>query len=232
MYIQKKKSIEMLKEASNSLLDEISSHSRFFQEIVEDDDWSFVIKTHALVEACVSGLLVVVLGDQKISTIIERLPLSDTQMGKTVIAKQLGIMSDAQCKFIRKFSELRNRLVHNVENLSFSFDAHFGALDNHQKKSWVDAACWSLSPEEKECSLAEAMRDNPRYGFMCSLFHLVSILEVKKTEILAMRDVEDVSRDHTSEYIKMQDEMIAEQAELIAEQQVLLKDLFDEESES
>jgi hypothetical protein len=60
--------------------------SGFFWELLRGDDWSFVVKTHALLEAVVSQVLVHSVGDERLSESLYRLPLST----KLKMSKSLG----------------------------------------------------------------------------------------------------------------------------------------------
>src|SRR5688572_6693340 len=86
-----------------------------------EDDWSFVIKTHALVEGAVSVMLATCL-DERLRTVFERLPLGDKDFGKAVFAKTLGLLTQDQVRFISQLSTLRNLLAHDPRSLNFTFE--------------------------------------------------------------------------------------------------------------
>ncbi len=103
----------------------------------ELDDWSCVIKAHALVEGALTHLLVGVLGRPELQNAFSRLELSTEHTGKVAIAKALGVISEHERRFIRALSELRNRLVHEIKNASFSFPTYLASLDSNQKNQFV-----------------------------------------------------------------------------------------------
>jgi hypothetical protein len=56
-------------------------------------------------------------------------------MGKVETAVDFGLINEKYKPFIRYFSELRNQLVHNVENIEFSFDLYVKHLSENEIKS-------------------------------------------------------------------------------------------------
>lgn len=106
--------------------------------VSEEDDWSFVIKAHALVEATITHLLTAAV-DARLRGVFERLELSNSQTGKAVFAEKLGLIGEAERKFIRWFSELRNSLVHDVRNVTFTFETYSERLDKNQRSVFSDA---------------------------------------------------------------------------------------------
>ena len=57
----------------------------------ERDDWSFIIKTHALVESAVNHALIAKLRKREVSKVIARLDLSNESTGKLALVKSLGL---------------------------------------------------------------------------------------------------------------------------------------------
>lgn len=94
----------------------------FFDDLLtKGDDWTFVIKIHALVEAALTYLLVSELERPELADVIAKLETSDTRTGKVAFVKALKLLDDHHRRFVRALSELRNGLVHDVRNTSFSF---------------------------------------------------------------------------------------------------------------
>jgi hypothetical protein len=92
----------------------------FFERLLREDDWSFVIKLHALIEAATTNVLVEVLNTPELRDHFARVPLSDVEYGKLSLLKALDIGTSRERGFIRKLSEIRNQLVHNVQHTSFT----------------------------------------------------------------------------------------------------------------
>ncbi len=111
----------------------------FLSSLAELDDWSCVIKVHAVLEAALTHALVGVLGRVELHDILSRLELSGARTGKIEIAKVLGILGSEERRFIRALSELRNQLVHDIANVAFSFKAYIATLNAQQRKGFVEA---------------------------------------------------------------------------------------------
>lgn len=98
----------------------IGVSSGFYKKLIEEDDWSFVIKLHALLEAATTHLIVFHLQESNLRKIISRLDMSNNQTGKIAFLKELEMMSKENRKYIRSLSEIRNSLVHDIRNVEFS----------------------------------------------------------------------------------------------------------------
>ena len=151
----------------------------FLLHLYQEDDWSFVIKAHALIEAAVSQLLTQHVGDSRLSGVFERLELSNTQTGRLAFVKALDLLSDNERRFVRGFSELRNRLVHNVHNVRFRFADDLVAMDTNQRKAFLDWVTYRHPSRERDSLRAEAENATKHMLWNATLFFVLSCL--KKT---------------------------------------------------
>jgi hypothetical protein len=106
-----------------SLLEEMSALEQalglrkgFIAALPSDDDWSFIIKAHALLEAAVSQLLAHELGRTELIDVFSRLDMAASGYGKLTFGKALGILEDPTPRYIRALREIRNDFVHQVSN--------------------------------------------------------------------------------------------------------------------
>jgi len=156
----------------------------FFQELLESgDDWSFVIKAHALIEAAVSYLLMEVSGRPELLDLYSQLELSNVRVGKVAFAKALGCLEADERTTIRKLSELRNRLVHDVSNVSFDFLGWTESLDSNQLRQWAEA--FGPGGEEvtihgRTVSSLSFFRDNPRLCIWLACWYVLSLIYQRK----------------------------------------------------
>jgi hypothetical protein len=93
--------------------------------LLQESDWSFVIKLHALLESAVSQLLVNAVARKELADVFASLEMSNTKTGKLAFVKALELLPKAHLDFIRALSELRNQLAHRVKNVSFDLTGHF-----------------------------------------------------------------------------------------------------------
>ncbi len=109
----------------------------FLDRLINDgDDWSFVVKGHALLEAAFNQFLVQALGRPSLSTFIARMQLGGGRTGKLAMAVAIGGITPGTNTFANRLNEIRNTVVHDVDNTSFSFSS----LTKENRNAWLKAA--------------------------------------------------------------------------------------------
>lgn len=129
-------------EVHNWMIKDMHMKKGFLEQLETQDDWSFVIKSHALIEAAVTNMIVEKLGESGLLEFVQRLPLSDNRTGKVTVAMKLELLEAGHRKFIKWFSELRNSLVHNFDSLNFTFPSHIDSLTSDERKKWRETIFW------------------------------------------------------------------------------------------
>jgi hypothetical protein len=119
----------------------------FFNSLLEEDDWSFVIKLYSLIEATVTHLLVQSLEKPELQEVISFLELSNSKTGKIAFLKSMGLLDSNSRRFIQTLSEVRNKLVHNVANVNLSLDQFVANLPEDKKKGFNKAFKWDYNDE-------------------------------------------------------------------------------------
>ena len=127
----------------------------FFADLLKEDDWSFIIKLHALFEAACTHLLLYHLKEPALAEIVSRLELSNKSIGKAAFLEKVGLLGKESRRFVSSLSELRNTLVHDVRNSAFSLNDLMGSFD---AKGLRDFAV-SFSPSE---SLTRKFENHPQ----------------------------------------------------------------------
>lgn len=131
------------------------------------DDWTFVITLHAMMEAVLNNMIIVKLGYLELREIVSKMDTGDRQRGKLAWAKQLGLLTERERKFIRTLSELRNNIVHNIRNFEFSFQKWISEMKPADFKNFKDSMPESM-PEGLEIDEGvflpweKAAREHPR----------------------------------------------------------------------
>lgn len=121
MYLQRDQANALLQTSLTTIKERLHAHLDFVTELREGDDWSFVIKAQALLEACITEAILVRLGDDRIKKIVETMPLVGNNASKLQFAKDLGLMNASQRRFVKKLATLRNHLAHRVEYVNFKY---------------------------------------------------------------------------------------------------------------
>jgi hypothetical protein len=119
----------------------------FLRGLVNEPDWSFVIKAHAFLEAVLAHSLAEALSNEDLRPVFANLDTSDPKRGKLAFIKALGIITHEDRRYLTKLSELRNLLVHDVAFTGIDLRKHFKALDPPARKEFVEAFAYAV-PEE------------------------------------------------------------------------------------
>jgi hypothetical protein len=138
MTIAKNDADTLIKEFEQKLERSVIDCFELLDTLFKEDDWSFVIKSHALIESIITQLLTESSKDSRFIKLFERLPLSSDEIGKLSVAKALDVLNKNERKFIKYYSTLRNNLVHNIDNINYSFNEYMKTLDKNQLKELDD----------------------------------------------------------------------------------------------
>ncbi|MFN8497744.1 MAG: hypothetical protein U0641_07800 [Anaerolineae bacterium] len=111
----------------------------FLRGLLDEDDWSFVIKAHSFVEAALTHLLVVHFGNPALEPIFAQLQTSNPRTGKLAFIEACGLLDKPARRFVHSLSELRNHLVHDVSNVSFAFPTYVASMSDRQRKDFLKA---------------------------------------------------------------------------------------------
>jgi len=137
---------------------DLGLRSGFLTNLRNEDDWSFIIKAHALIEAAVSTMLTRAL-DQKLKSVIEHIGLGNTKTGKLAFVKALQLLDNKHINYIKKLSELRNKVVHDVRKVDFSFFKYVKSLDESQKSALFNSVFFSHSKNANKRWSQNAIKD-------------------------------------------------------------------------
>jgi hypothetical protein len=135
-----------IKEGIKALEKELSVPEGFFDKLHDENDWSFIIKLHALFEAALAFLITMKLGDNKLLNIFAEMEMSERK-GKLAFVKKLGLLEKSDQTFIRCLSELRNKLIHNISHITFDLQKMFNEFDQEKKKAFIKQYS-VLNPEQ------------------------------------------------------------------------------------
>ena len=178
----------LLRDHHGRLLEGLDIHLSFLHKLWDDDDWSFVIKVQAFIEASVTDLLVTHVGDEKLKSLIELLPLADEKIGKLAIAKALGLMSPEQRRFVRTMATLRNKLAHRVDHIEFTFSDHVLSLNASALKDWKQSLIWFPTGDSHDYWYLGA-ESQPKVAIWLGTFLLVAQLLIAAKEADAKRKI-------------------------------------------
>lgn len=163
--------LDRLARAVMSIERDLGLPADFLNSIHKGDDWTVIIRTHALVESMVSHLLTHAIGDVRLSRFFERLELGNVQTGKLALAGTLELLEPKERRFIKTLGELRNRLVHDIRNVNFNPREYFEALDKNQRRAFLEATTyWTSEPPEKRLA---SLKGEPQNLIWISMLALI-----------------------------------------------------------
>ena len=209
MHLYREQADALLRDLISEYSDCISDSSGIFLDLLSEDDWSFVIKSHAFLEAVVTESIVKQLDEQRVLRVVERLPLSNEEYGKLSIARDLDIIPKEQRTCIKKLSKLRNDIVHKPENINFCFGDYVQNLDKQQKRSWQDSIVWFKDSTNQWKGMALS---KPKLTVWMSVFLIYTLLSVKNVELDSDRKLSSEEHKTTESITQRFFEMLEENA--------------------
>lgn len=147
----------------------------FFRKLLSEDDWSFVIKTHALIESALTRLIETTVRPEPLGEFVTTFDLSGGRHSKVELLRRCDLIEDPEAKFVRGLSKIRNRLVHNVRytscDLSKFVNDHFSA---NEKDDFVKNTCCIFTEHKDDLArrseaCADVLKRPKRYIWLCAL---------------------------------------------------------------
>jgi len=158
-------------EAAQLISKELSLPKDFPVCLLREDDWSFVLKSHSLIEACVMHAF-----ESRFQECSIREFLKYISMAKRVdLAEQLGVLSKDMLGPIRMLSRIRNDLAHDVEQVKFTFDTHLVDDDkrNAFHSNFLHNASGTLEIGGKKVQRRIFLKENPKWSIIEFLIELL-----------------------------------------------------------
>ncbi|VXC32329.1 hypothetical protein [Pseudomonas sp. 8O] len=167
---------------------------KFIDNLINEDDWSLIIKSHALLESACADMLCHYFGKYEIGDIFAHLDMSNKKYGKIAFISALKLLSKAERRFISELSELRNMLVHNVSNATFSLENYVSSLTTDKQKNLHSALNLRLkivSYKNEVIEGVDLLIKRPKFLIWSSLTQCLSsiyiqdVFAIKRNELLS-----------------------------------------------
>ncbi len=156
-------------------------------KLATEDDWSFVIKLHALVEAALTHLLTVASHKPTLDKVYALLDTSDTKKGKLAFAREMGLLGDNYRRYVVSLSQVRNKFIHDVRNVGSTLETYMASLDANQISAFVrDVSLGydrNMEVSGKQVPLQQFVRENLKYGFWLGALDLLSDIYIQKERV-------------------------------------------------
>jgi len=173
----------VIDQAVDHLTNEHGLPKGMFDKLSEqDDDWTFIVKGHALVESMMNNLIVGLLGYEALRPFVEK----ELDMGNRFdIAERLDLLPKEAKKVFLALGQIRNTCVHNVRNTSFSIREHFSLMDKNQAKAQF--ALWSIEGFLKVTK--EEFLKEPRPVLSEAVRVALGLVHLRSTEMWARKQM-------------------------------------------
>jgi hypothetical protein len=159
----------------------------FFDNLAKEDDWSFVIKLHALFESALGYVVGNRLGEQ-VTDVVARLDMNGRK-GKVAFAKALELIGDDEVRFLDLLSKLRNRCAHGVRQaVEFTLPGYVSSLARDERKQFVRTLRGNKSEEPitvagRTTTPAQFALDNPKVEiWLTSMWVLAGLYLLKELD--------------------------------------------------
>jgi hypothetical protein len=138
-----------------------------YRRLLDEDDWSFVIKLHALLESAMTFLLATRFRDERLHEVFARMELGTrATAGRVSFAMALGLLSQRERRFVAALTELRTSLLPSFEFTRFTFKSYLAGLDVDARRKFLDAFGSGLGAkialEESAASRKAVVLQNPK----------------------------------------------------------------------
>jgi hypothetical protein len=155
----------------------------FYDNLLREDDWSFVIKLNALLEGVCTHVLSARLNAPELIGALAHLDFGNPKCGKVALLRAARAISTEQASIIRSLAELRNELVHNISNVHFSFKGYVNAMDKNQLKALIKnyghGVQDQVSIRDRKISRHDFVRENPKVSLWLTAAELLACLQLE-----------------------------------------------------
>lgn len=188
---------------STWMQDSLGVHESFLANLPNDDDWTFILKIHAMVEAGLNQMILNHFGEPRISRLITKLPIGNTGTGKLSFAKALDLIPLENREFVAVLSDIRNHCIHDIRNFRFDIKSYVQSLPAGKADEFMRAVTFRMTPFVEipgfsAIPVEGVIKQNPRFGLFCAGMAFMGdvIIHEKKCQI---RDVEMKTQRHHAE---------------------------------
>ncbi|MCQ8896390.1 hypothetical protein NQT62_08090 [Limnobacter humi] len=162
----------------------------FFWKLCDQgDDWSFLIKVHALLEMAIGHLIQQRIGIPELDSLIEKASLNGGTTSKIKIASALSLIDKDTTNFVDALSNLRNKAAHRIDSVALTMDDFIQAIDEKDVKNLF----LRRSADQSKESIMETVKIAPRFTIWISALNMLTEVYEKKKEILAPSAVQYMS---------------------------------------
>jgi hypothetical protein len=149
------------------LEEEVGLSPGFLNRLWHEDDWSFVIKAHALLEAAIAHYIADGIRRPGIDDFVAKMPIGG-RVSKRELGVVLGVLTNQQGTFVDAISKIRNRLAHNPRNAGLTLSDYVANL-GQQERSQLASALNGILATRGNTDFTANLKAGAFVGFMVIL---------------------------------------------------------------
>jgi hypothetical protein len=191
----------------------------FYIKLLEDDDWSFTIKLHSLIETAISFALSESIkiafnkyypeGNIDLLRAFTLMETSNKNTGKLAFLKGLDIPHSNYRGFIMHLSQMRNKMIHNISNVGMSIKEYYDSLVT-DKDDFRDKMTFTIdgdtSYKDKKLNKNQLFDLYPKvaiwYVSLECILELYSVVRIFDAEKKTDESKEQIAKIHADFYEK------------------------------
>jgi hypothetical protein len=175
-------------EAVRALEQELGITEGFLTSLMNTDvdDWSFVIKLHALTEAALTHLITIALGREELRDFFAEMQMGHARRGKIGIARRLSLIDDRLVKFIMALGRIRNRFAHRPHSVGDRIEQFVDSIPVSERDSfWRTLAYFGdgdtvINVAGNTVDILTFTRNNPKFAVWLSATVAVGTIYIQK----------------------------------------------------
>jgi len=123
-------------EIDSFLTESLGIPPNFFITLPRNDDWSFIIKLHAVIESTLIHLLTSRFQDERLRGVFVEMDNNDIKRGRLAFVRALDLLPSHSRTFIVNLGTLRNLVAHSIRHVGFEINSD---LNKDVKKNLRDS---------------------------------------------------------------------------------------------
>ena len=164
---------EKVEEARNRFIARVAesvglTYDRLMELFGQDDDWSLVIRSSAMIEAAVNQGLLRLVQPAKAAEALAKRPLGE----RLTLARDLGMLPADVVQAARVVSVIRNSVVHDMRAFTFSLDGYLAEHPSADNEVLRPLAAQRTGWERD----VEHFRQQPRFAVWLTALHVASLV--------------------------------------------------------
>ena len=129
--------MDNISESVNKFEKDLNLPNKFYESLLNENDWSFVIKLSAFLEAVCTDLLLTKFKDNNLENSLAILDYANPRCGKINFLEKMKVIEKEQASVLFELATIRNNIVHKIKNVNFTFENYIKDLDSNKEKQFI-----------------------------------------------------------------------------------------------